>query len=95
LPGACLQAARKLKLKRSPGQSVWAGLGVSGIIGWGIVVPTLLGAGLGLWLDEHYASKHSWTLTMIFIGLAIGCLNAWHWVKSMYNDIQKGENNHE
>ncbi len=83
-----MQAARKLKMKRDPGQSVWSGLGVTGVIGWGIVVPTLLGAGLGLWLDDRYPSSRSWTLALILAGLAIGCLNAWHWVSSVYKDMQ-------
>jgi ATP synthase protein I len=43
-------------------------------------VPTLLGAGLGLWLDGHHPGGRSWTLALLVAGLAIGCLNAWHWV---------------
>ena len=23
----------------------------------------------------------SWTLTLLLIGVAVGCLNAWYWVK--------------
>ena len=74
------KAARKLKARRSPAPDVWLGLGVMGLVGWSVVVPTLLGAALGLWLDEHHAGKHSWTLALLVVGLAIGCLNAWHWV---------------
>ena len=51
-----------------------------GLIGWSVVVPTLLGAGLGVWLDEHHPGKHAWTLALLMAGLALGCLNAWHWV---------------
>ena len=36
--------------------------------------------GAGLWLDKHHPGKHSWTLALLVAGLAIGCLNAWHWV---------------
>ena len=73
------KAARKLKARRNT-QGVWFGLGMMGLIGWSVVVPTLLGAALGLWLDTHHAGKHSWTLALLIAGLAIGCLNAWHWV---------------
>ena len=45
-----------------------------------VVVPTLLGAGLGVCLDEHHPGKHAWTLALLMAGLALGCLNAWHWV---------------
>jgi ATP synthase protein I len=74
------KAARKLKARRQSTQGVWFGLGMMGLIGWSVTVPTLLGAALGLWLDKHHAGEHSWTLALLMAGLAIGCLNAWHWV---------------
>ena len=74
------KAARKLKARRHSAQGVWFGLGMMGLIGWSVVVPTLLGAALGLWLDNHYPGKHSWTLALLVAGLMIGCVNAWHWV---------------
>ena len=73
------KAARKLKAQRST-RGVWFGLGMMGLIGWSVVVPTLLGAAFGIWLDNRHPGNHSWTLTLLFIGLVIGCLNAWHWV---------------
>jgi ATP synthase protein I len=51
-----------------------------GLIGWSVVVPTLLGAALGIWLDKQHSGPHSWTLALLVAGLAIGCFNAWHWV---------------
>jgi len=74
------KAARKLKARRNPTQGVWFGLGMMGLVGWSVVVPTLLGAALGIWLDKHHPGKHAWTLALLVAGLAIGCLNAWHWV---------------
>jgi ATP synthase protein I len=74
------QAARKLKARRSASHGVWFGLGMMGLIGWSVVIPTLLGAALGIWLDRHHSGSHSWTLMLLLIGLIIGCLNAWHWV---------------
>jgi ATP synthase protein I len=73
------KAARKLKAQRNPTQGVWFGLGMMGIVGWSVVVPTLLGAALGIWLDNRNPGTHSWTLTLLVIGLVIGCLNAWYW----------------
>jgi ATP synthase protein I len=73
------KAARKLKARRST-QGVWFGLGMMGLIGWSVVVPTLLGAALGIWLDKHHPGGRSWTLALLVAGLAIGCLNAWFWV---------------
>jgi ATP synthase protein I len=73
------KAARKLKARRNP-SPVWFGLGMMGLIGWSVVIPTLLGAGIGLWLDARHAGQHSWTLALLVAGLVLGCLNAWHWV---------------
>ena len=75
-----LKAARKLRARRHAGHGVWFGLGMMGLIGWSVAIPTLLGAALGLWLDQHYPGKHAWTLALLVAGLAIGCFNAWHWV---------------
>jgi ATP synthase protein I len=74
------KAARKLKARRNPTQGVWFGLGMMGLIGWSVVIPTLLGAAFGIWLDNRHPGTHSWTLALLVAGLAIGCLNAWLWV---------------
>ena len=75
-----VKAARKLHARRNSKPGVWFGLGMMGLIGWSVAVPTLLGAALGLWLDQRYPGGRSWTLALLVAGLAVGCLNAWHWV---------------
>ncbi len=75
------KAARKLKARREERRGVWFGLGMFGLVGWAVAVPTLIGIALGLWLDAHYPAGFSWTLSLLFIGIALGCLNAWFWVK--------------
>ena len=86
------KAARKLKARKST-QGVWAGLGMMGLVGWSVVVPTLLGTALGIWLDKHHPGKHPWTLALLVLGLALGCLNAWHWVaredRAMHDDTEE------
>ena len=74
------KATRKLRARRNSAQGIWLGLGMMGLIGWSVAVPTLLGAALGLWLDSRHPGPHSWTLALLAAGLAIGCLNAWIWV---------------
>ncbi len=83
------QAARKLKARRQSTRSIWFGLGMSGLIGWSVTVPTLIGAALGIWVDKHYPSTYSWTLMLLLMGLIIGCLTAWHWVDSEYREMQE------
>jgi ATP synthase protein I len=73
-------ANRKLNAQRLGTQGVWFGLGMIGLIGWSVVVPTLLGAALGTWLDKNHAGRHAWTLALMVGGLCLGCMNAWHWV---------------
>ena len=89
------KADRKLKARKST-QGVWFGLGMMGLIGWSVVVPTLLGAALGLWLDEHHPGKHAWTLALLIAGLMIGCANAWYWVAQQDKAMKdEQENDHE
>lgn len=83
------QSARRLRAKRFPGRSVWFGLGMTGLIGWSVAIPTLLGAALGVWVDKHYRSPYSWTLMLLMIGLIAGCLNAWRWVDQEYRAIRE------
>ena len=64
------KAARKLKARRNSAQDVWFGLGMMGLIGWSVVVPTLLGTALGLWLDKHRPGTHSWTLALLVASAA-------------------------
>lgn len=74
------QASRKLTARRNAAPGLWFGLGMMGLVGWSIVVPTLLGAAIGLWLDRSYPGARSWTLALLVAGLTLGCFNAWHWV---------------
>ena len=75
------KAARKLKARRNAPAGIWFGLGMMGIIGWSVAIPTLLGAALGLWLDRKFPDGRSWTLALLVAGLTIGCFNAWNWVR--------------
>lgn len=81
------KAQRKLSSRKYPAAGVWFGLGMMGLIGWSIVVPTLLGAGIGIWADKHYPGAHSWTLALLMGGLTLGCINAWRWIDSETSDL--------
>ncbi len=84
------KAKRKLKA-REPGQGVWFGLGMMGLIGWSVVLPTLLGAALGIWLDDRNPGGRSWTLMLLVGGLFLGCLNAWRWVTKEDKEMRENE----
>lgn len=89
------QEKRKLYTQRRAKKSVWSGLGLFGIIGWSVAIPTLLGAALGKWMDHHHAQAFSWTLTFLIVGLIAGCLVAWQWVSKENNDMHKDKNEHD
>jgi ATP synthase protein I len=75
------KARRKAKARAEQSLGVWFGLGMFGLVGWAVAVPALLGIALGLWLDRTLADPVSWTLTFLFVGIVLGCLNAWWWVR--------------
>jgi len=87
-------AARKLRAQRHVNRTVWSGLGMMGLIGWSVVVPTLLGAALGIWLDKHYPLDHSWTLALLAVGLGLGCYNAWRWIVKEDKEIHRYDEGH-
>lgn len=83
------QHTRKMRARRNKNGSAWFGLGMMGTIGWTVVVPTLLGIALGIWLDTQWPGSFSWTLTLLFTGLVIGCINAWMWVSREQESMER------
>lgn len=79
---------RKLEAQRNK-SSVWSGLGLFGMVGWSIAVPTILGIALGYWLDKKLENSFSWTLSLLIGGLLLGCIIAWNWVEKENKEIHK------
>jgi ATP synthase protein I len=71
---------RKIRARHHKDRSVWFGLGTFGVVGWSVVVPTLLGLFIGIWIDNTWPSRYSWTLMLFMSGLALGCYSAWNWL---------------
>jgi len=63
--------------RREKDRSFWRYVGLIGSVGWGVVVPMLLGTLLGLWLDRKLDTGSKLTFGLLVFGLFIGCLNAW------------------
>jgi len=80
---------RRMRARRSRNRSTWFGLGAMGMIGWSVAVPTLVGVALGYWIDSRWPSRISWTLMLLILGLALGCLNAWYWVMREQGEIDR------
>lgn len=86
-------ASRKIKARRHEGHGVWFGLGMMGLVGWTVIVPTLIGAALGGWIDKQHPGQHSWTLALLVAGLVIGCVSAWHWIAQEERAIRREQEN--
>jgi ATP synthase protein I len=63
--------------RKGRGQGVWQGLAQLGTVGWMVALPAVGGAFLGRWIDGRYGTGVFWTLSLLTIGLAIGCAAAW------------------
>lgn len=74
------RAARKRWARRQKDRSLHLGLGALGVVGWSVVVPTLVGVGLGLWVYRRWPGAFLWVLAFLVFGVGLGCWNAWHWL---------------
>ena len=73
---------RKLKARREKRyNALIKGLRMTGLVGWTVATPTLIGVAVGKWLDEAWPATFSWTLTLLMVGLILGCFHAWYWLK--------------
>lgn len=79
--------ARKQRARREGERGLAFGLGLFGLVGWSVAVPTLIGVALGVWIDRRSEGPYSWTLMLLVVGVALGCVNAWFWLrKEMHRD---------
>lgn len=72
---------RDKEAQNDPEPSVAARLGQIGVLGWTIVVPTLLGLFVGRWLDRRFATGIFFSAPLLMIGAAIGLWSAWKWMR--------------
>lgn len=84
-----IKEKRRIKGKTHKDETVWFGLGMIGVVGWSVAIPTLIGTAIGLWIDQSWPSRFSWTLMLLVLGVALGCLDAWYWVKKARENIIK------
>jgi len=74
------QTRRRMRSLRGEQRGVLFWVGMFGLVGWSVALPTLLGTALGIYIDRRWPSTYSWTLTLLFAGLLFGCLTAWRWL---------------
>jgi ATP synthase protein I len=55
-------------------------VGQIGVLGWIIVVPTLIGLFVGRWLDHALGGGIFWSAALLVLGVTIGFWSAWRWM---------------
>lgn len=84
---------RRIRGRRQKRHGMYFGLGMFGLVGWSVAIPTFLGLAAGIWIDQTWPSRFSWTLMGLLGGVILGCYNAWYWVnkESQPNDMTEEE----
>jgi ATP synthase protein I len=85
------KSERKLKSRRNASKKAWFGLGMMGLVGWSVAVPTLIGVFVGVWIDSTGKSRYSWTFMLLVAGIVVGCMNAWHWLSKEEKELREEE----
>jgi ATP synthase protein I len=73
---------REAQGRAEPEPSLGSRLGQIGILGWTIVVPTLLGLVIGHWLDRHFGTGVFFAAPLLMVGAGFGLWSAWKWMHS-------------
>ena len=81
LAGAARKAVeRDAEGRADPEPSLGARLGQIGVLGWAVIIPTLLFLVLGRWLDRTLGTGIFFSAPLLMIGAAIGLWSAWRWM---------------
>jgi len=82
LPNDMAEAVRKRRGRhtqwRAEGEpSLLRFVGQIGVLGWIIVVPTLVGMFVGRWLDHSFGTGIFWSAALMVLGVAFGFWSGW------------------
>ncbi|HVS78463.1 MAG TPA: AtpZ/AtpI family protein [Steroidobacteraceae bacterium] len=71
------QRERRARAERDSRRSIGRDLAQVGVLGWTIVLTTLIGIYAGRWLDHRLGTGIACTLALLFAGVTLGCVLAW------------------
>lgn len=72
-----LARERRERAREQGERPIAKNLAMIGALGWLIVVPTIVGVLGGRWIDKSQGDGPFWTLSLLFVGLVVGCWLAW------------------
>ncbi|MHC5038113.1 MAG: AtpZ/AtpI family protein [Planctomycetota bacterium] len=78
-----MRSARKKREAEYRDRGFWTGVGVMGLVGWSVILPAVLGAYLGLWIDRELGLSRIFSGGLALLGLCAGCWNAWRMVRKV------------
>ncbi len=79
---------RKQRARREGKRGILFGMGMFGLVGWSVAIPTLLLLALGVWIDATYDTRFSWTLMLLAVGIGVGSSMAWYWVREESQEVR-------
>lgn len=75
------KAKRKVRARQERSSGIWSWLGMWGMVGWSVALPSVVGVIFGSYIDRIWEGTIIWSITLLFVGLVLGCLNAWFWIR--------------
>ncbi|KAK45651.1 ATP synthase I [Caballeronia jiangsuensis] len=73
-------AQRQRRSESDPEPSLGSRFGQIGVLGWAIVMPTLIGLAIGHWLDRLFATRVFFSAPLLMLGASVGLWSAWKWM---------------
>ena len=55
-------------------------IGQIGVLGWIIIIPSLIGLFIGRWLDHRFHTGVFFSAPLLMIGAGLGFWSAWRWM---------------
>jgi ATP synthase protein I len=86
---------RKIHARKTKDRILWFGLGTFGLIGWSVMIPTIIGLVIGIWIDQTVKTQFSWTVMLLMAGIIVGCVMAWVWVNKERRSIERDRKNND
>lgn len=80
---------RKEQSKKKPNTSPFFYIGTAGQFGFAIIIPLLLGLGLGIYCDKQFGTKPLYTLVGLVMGLLLSVASLIHTVKDIIKSTQE------
>lgn len=78
---AAREASQRADEGRSdPEPSLGTRLGQIGVLGWTMILPTLLGVFAGRWLDRTFGTGIFFSAPLLMLGAALGFWFSWRWM---------------